>query len=71
MNVGAAYHVFREHGLRHLDRIAKRAPGSAPRSQLRRVARRRSSRHCEPGGLRGVRTREGVETGLELAGAAG
>jgi DNA (cytosine-5)-methyltransferase 1 len=70
VNVGAAYHVFREHGLCHLDRITKRAPhlGAAIRESANspdQVVER-----LRPGGLEGDRTRRGIETTVELAGAA-
>jgi DNA (cytosine-5)-methyltransferase 1 len=71
VNVGAAYHVFREHGLRHLDRIAKRAPGLGAALNNSAASPDRIVEELRSGGLRGVRTRDGVETALELTGAAG
>ena len=71
VNVGAAYHVFREHGLRHLEQIAKRAPGLG--AALRDSADTPDSivERLGDGGLLGERTRRGVETAVELAGVAG
>ena len=71
VNVGAAYHVFREHGLRHLDRVAKRAPLLGAALHNSAASPDPIVEALRPGGLGGVRTRQGVETGLELAGAAG
>ena len=71
VNVGAAHHVLREHVLAHSRDVAKRAPGLA-----QAVAESACSPdpHVEaqrPGGLIGLRTRLGIETGVQLTGVAG
>jgi hypothetical protein len=70
VNVGAAYHVFREHGLRHLERITRRAPhlGAAIRESA--DSPDQFVERLRPGGLEGERTRQGIESTVELAGAA-
>jgi DNA (cytosine-5)-methyltransferase 1 len=70
VNVGAAYHVFREHGLRHLERITRRAPhlGAAIRESA--DSPDQFVERLRPGGLEGERTRHGIESSVELAGAA-
>lgn len=71
VNVGAAYHVFREHGLRHLGRIIKRAPGLAKALTTSEASPDLAVESLRPGGLSGRRTRGGIQTAAELAGAAG
>jgi DNA (cytosine-5)-methyltransferase 1 len=70
VNVGAAYHVFREHGLRHLARITKRAPHLAAAIGESADSPDRIVELLRPGGLEGERTRHGIEPTVELAGAA-
>jgi DNA (cytosine-5)-methyltransferase 1 len=70
VNVGAAYHVFREHGLRHLDRITKRAPHLAAAIRESADSPDRIVELLRPGGLEGERRRHGIESTVELAGAA-
>ena len=64
-------HVFREHGLHHLDRITRRAPGLS--ASLRDSAKSPDAmlESLREGGLTGERTRHGIESAVELAGAAG
>jgi hypothetical protein len=71
VNVGAAYHVFREHGLRHLDRITRRLPALGDALQNSAASPDPIVEALKPGGLLHERSRGGVETGFELAGTAG
>ena len=71
VNVGAAYHVFREHVLAHIGSVAKRRPGLA-RSVI--AAALSPDAYVEAftgGGLSGTRTREGIEVVEGLAEYAG
>lgn len=71
VNVGAAYHVFREHVLANSAAVAKRVPSLAASAEAAGTSPDGVVEALRPGGLTGLRTRDGIKTSLELAEAAG
>lgn len=71
VNVGAAYHVLREHVLAHRTPVAKCAPDLAMAITHSNESPDEQVEGHKPGGLIGLRTRTGVQTEFDLTDAAG